>query len=97
MANANNVTTNDLIQHFKEGEPMTTSRLIAEKFGKSHDNVLKKINNLRIRDPETFGAVRIAESSYSTAQNKVQKEYHLSKDAFAFIAMGFTGIKANPG
>jgi Rha family phage regulatory protein len=78
-----------------DGQPFTTSRAVAERFGKRHKDVLKAINNLlaALPDPE-FGRRNFAPSSYLNEQNKVQPEYRLTHDGFAFLAMRFTGAEA---
>lgn len=74
------------------GQPTTTSRDIAETFGKRHDHVLRCIKRLEcspeFRDPN-FGA-----ATYIDAQGKPRTQYHITKDGFAFLCMGFTGQKA---
>lgn len=78
-----------------DGQPFTTSRAVAERFGKRHDTVLRAIKNLldALPDPE-FGRRNFAESSYLNEQNKPQPEYRLTHDGFAFLAMRFTGAEA---
>lgn len=77
------------------GEPYTTSRAVAERFGKLHKDVLKAIENLltNMPDPE-FGRRNFAPSSYINAQRKAQPEYRLTHDGFALLAMGFSGRDA---
>lgn len=78
-----------------DGQPFTTSRAVAERFGKLHKDVLKAIENLLLQmpDPE-FGRRNFAPSSYLNAQRKAQPEYRLTHDGFAFLAMRFTGRDA---
>ena len=74
------------------GRPVTSSRRVAEYFGKRHDDVLKAIRNL-----ECSGEFRLrnfAESSYKNEQKKRQPEYLMTRDGFIFLVMGFTGKKA---
>ena len=70
----------------------TTSLIVAEKFGKRHDNVLKAILNLECSD--RFRLLNFEESSYQNEQNKTQPMYQIRRDGFAFLAMGFTGKEA---
>lgn len=84
-----------LVQHDESGM-FTTSLIIAEAFGKDHKNVLQAIENLEC-SPE-FHRLNFQLSSY-TAQtgNGTVREYpayQLTRDGFAFLAMGFTGKKA---
>ena len=81
----------DLVYQNTTGEPATTSRLIAERFKKQHKNVIRKIENLR---GSTFTRLKIESSEYINKQNKPQKMYLLNKDAFMFVALGFTGAPA---
>lgn len=77
------------------GQPFTTSRAVAERFGKQHKDVLKAIKKLlnEMPDPE-FGRRNFAPSSYLNDQQKLQPEYRLTHDGFALVAMGFTGTDA---
>jgi Rha family phage regulatory protein len=86
------VTTDDITKSL----PITTSRIIADKFGKRHDNVIQKIKSLVDDDSvEFFSALEIKEAEYIDSQGKPRKEYHLNRDQFVFVVMGFTGKKAN--
>lgn len=82
-----------------DGQPFTTSRAIAERFGKNHRDVLRAIENLLavMPDPE-FSRRNFAlrNYQYTTARNQVREapEYHLTHDGFAFLAMRFTGAEA---
>ncbi len=76
----------------EHGEPVTTSLLIAEKFGKQHKDVLRAIKNLECSDE--FGRRNFAPSSYLNEQQKEQPMYHITEAGFAFLAMGFTGKEA---
>lgn len=78
-----------------DGQPFTTSRAVAERFGKRHKDVLKAIKSLlaEMPDPE-FGRRNFAPSSYLNEQSKEQPEYRLTHDGFALLAMGFTGREA---
>lgn len=76
----------------KNGLPVTTSRYVAEAFSKQHKDVLRSINNLDCT--EEFGRLNFAPSSYKNEQNKVQPMYHLTKNGFMFLVMGFSGHEA---
>lgn len=78
-----------------DGRPCTTSRAVAERFGKNHKDVLKAIKNLLAALPDpAFGRRNFAPSSYLNAQGKEQPEYLLTHDGIAFLAMRFTGAEA---
>ena len=74
------------------GQPTTTSRDIAETFGKRHDDVLKRIRALNC-SPE-FTARNFAASDYTDPTGRTLTEYRITRDGFAFLCMGFTGAKA---
>ncbi|MEG1971138.1 MAG: Rha family transcriptional regulator, partial [Burkholderiaceae bacterium] len=78
-----------------DGHAFTTSRAVAERFGKRHKNVLRDIEKLlaELPDPE-FGRLNFEPSSYLNDQKKPQPEYRLTHDGFAFLAMRFTGRDA---
>jgi Rha family phage regulatory protein len=73
-------------------EAFTTSLVIAEKFGKQHKVVIKKIESL---DGSTKDWLQIMPMFYEDNYGRQQPMYRLNRDAFAFIAMGFTGRKAD--
>lgn len=76
----------------KHGETLTTSKVIADSFGKIHRDVLRSIKNLDCSDE--FRARNFAQSSYISPQNKVLICYEITRDGFAFLCMGFTGSDA---
>lgn len=136
-----------IIEH--EGEALTTSRAVAENFGKRHTHIIEAIENIladgealknegnplnfepvnpenepeisrpnfRLANPENepesnqrnfapvdrnqsggtaaeFLAANFRLSEYTDAQGKPRKQYIITKDGFALLAMGFTGAKA---
>ena len=92
------------------GEPFTTSRAVAERFGKQHKNVLKRIKkllndvdgadisqrNFAPRDymSSPFSALHLEPRDYTDDRGKTQLEYKLTHDGFALLVMGFTGKEA---
>ncbi len=82
---------NKLIVLEKKGQPVTTSRKVAEVFNRNHDDVLRSIRNLDCSSE--FSLRNFAESNYKI-RGKMYPEYLMTKDGFAFLAMGFTGKKA---
>lgn len=77
------------------GEPYTTSRAVAERFGKLHKNVLKAIENLLADMPDAeFARLNFELSSYVDSTGRTLPEYRLTHDGFALLAMGFTGSDA---
>lgn len=75
-----------------DGQLTTTSRDIADCFGKRHDDVLKRISMLDCT-PE-FSARNFAAAEYIDSQNKPRVVYRITRDGFSFLCMGFTGAKA---
>lgn len=77
-------------------QAVTSSLLIAEKFEKSHDNVLKAIRKMFdegiVKNNET---PMFVETTYVNEQNKqVYPMFLMNRDGFTLLAMGFTGKKA---
>ena len=75
-----------------DNTPITTSLIVAEKFGKEHYNVLKAIEALDCS--EDFGAINFNGSNCQTKQGKTAPRHNMTRDGFVFLAMGFTGKKA---
>lgn len=82
---------NDIILKKATGETYTTSLLIAEKFGKRHDTVLRKIQQLPDGD---FNRRNFAVVNYTDSKGENRKMYEITRDGFSLLAMGFTGDKA---
>lgn len=76
----------------REGQPMTTSRLIAMKFNKQHSHILRGIESLECSTD--FSRSNFGLTSYTDTFNRSQKEYLITKDGFSFLVMGFTGKRA---
>lgn len=70
----------------------TTSRKIADAFGKEHKNVIRDIENLDCSDK--FTQLNFELSVYKDKSGKQNKEYIITKDGFVMLAMGYTGEKA---
>ena len=74
------------------GKLLTTSKIIADVFGKAHRDVVRALENIEC-SPE-FRAANFAQSSYTSPQNKTLKCFNITRDGFSFLCMGFTGKKA---
>lgn len=72
----------------------TTSKQIADVFGKEHKNILAAINSLDI--PEDFRGLNFKPSKYQSQNRNGQTLpcYEITRDGFTLLAMGFTGKKA---
>ncbi|MFM5717849.1 Rha family transcriptional regulator [Aeromonas caviae] len=78
----------------QKGEVFTTSRQVAELFGKPHKSVIRAIENLEC-DQEFAKLNFVLCFENSELQNgKPLKYYTLTKDGMVFLVMGFTGKKA---
>lgn len=80
------------IVRIEDGHMFTTSLIIAQAFEKNHYDVLKAISNLEC-SPE-FNERNFAAVEYKDAKGEMRPAYRLTRDGFAFLAMGFTGKKA---
>ena len=77
-------------------ELKTTSLIVAERFGKRHDNVVRLIKALKV--PKDFQLLNFEElSREQIVHNGVVRKfpyYELTRDGFALLVMGFTGRRA---
>ena len=76
----------------ENGNLSTTSKVVADVFGKTHRDVLRAIKLIDCSNE--FSARNFAQSDYKTARGKVYQCYNITRDGFAFLCMGFTGKKA---
>lgn len=79
------ITTNN-------NQPMTTSLVIAEKFGKRHKNVIQAIR--RLETPDEFNRLNFQPVDYIDEKGETRPMYQITRDGFALLAMGFTGKEA---
>jgi Rha family phage regulatory protein len=86
----------ELVYKNNNGKDVTSSLLVADKFGKSHKNVLRDIRNLECS--QEFIALNfelmlktreLQNGGYSN-----DEFYEITKDGFSFLVMGYTGAKA---
>lgn len=73
-------------------EAVTSSRLVAEYFGKQHKSILRAIRNLNCS--KEFNEHNFAPVEYTDKKGEIRQEYLMTKDGFTILAMGFTGAKA---
>jgi len=87
------------------GQITTTSLDVAEKFGKSHDNVLRDIRNLMESMSAAFASINFEEVKETTTYKSSVGEwvtkktsrtghYRMTRNGFSILAMGFTGKAA---
>ncbi|GDC36063.1 phage antirepressor Ant [Escherichia coli] len=74
------------------GLAVTSSLAIADYFAKRHDDVLKKIRTLECS--ASFTARNFSVSDYTDCTGRKLPCYQITRDGFAFLAMGFTGKRA---
>lgn len=76
------------------GEVVTDSLMIAEVFGKGHNDVLKDIRKQMDYAGEEFGLSNFSQSSYINSQNKRMPKYDLTEEAFTLVAMSYNTKEA---
>ncbi|TLI63234.1 peptidase [Escherichia sp. E1130] len=74
------------------GQAVTSSLAVADYFTKRHDDILKKIRALECSSE--FNARNFAAVEYTDAKGERRPAYQITRDGFAFLAMGFTGKRA---
>jgi Rha family phage regulatory protein len=74
-------------------QPTTTSKKVADVFGKRHSDVVRAIENLECSSD--FKQRNFANVLISDKKNNKHTEYSMAKDGFVFLAMGFTGKRAS--
>nr|WP_115182776.1 Rha family phage regulatory protein [Serratia quinivorans] len=75
-----------------EGRAVTTSLAVAAYFTKPHKDILTKISQLEC-SPE-FTERNFSPSNYTDPTGRTLPCYEITRDGFAFLAMGFTGKRA---
>ena len=90
----------------RDGVPVTTSRVVAEQFGKQHKHVLRDIEvlleQLRTHSTEPnfglstadFAEKNFLPITYRDSTGRELPSYLLTRDGFTLLAMGFTGARA---
>lgn len=81
----------DIILSTQNGEPVASSRQIAESFGKEHKNVIQSIENLAA---ENSAAKSMFHETTFENRGKQYPMYLMNRDGFTLLAMGFTGKAA---
>ena len=73
----------------RAGQITATSLQVAMHFKKRHGDVLRAIKNLDV--PDDYRQRNFASAKYLDEQRKPRDSYHITRDGFALLAMGFTG------
>jgi Rha family phage regulatory protein len=82
----------ELVFKSAKGNPVTTSLLVAEKFGKEHKNVIASIKAI-IQSAENSAHFYYS-TTYKDSRNRQQEMYIMNRDGFTLLVVGFTGPKA---
>lgn len=85
---------NELV-YLKNEQALTDSILVAEMFEKEHKSVLRAIENKIKNDSTQNCAQCFIKTRYKDASGKWNTKYLMNRDGFTFLAMGFTGKKAD--
>lgn len=102
MSTTKSNSKNDCLQPIEnlvqtnEGNVFTTSLIIAEAFDKGHKDVLKAISNLECSPEfrERNFAPTFRDVPGPNGAVRQEPAFNITRDGFAFLAMGFTGKKA---
>lgn len=80
----------------KEQQAVTSSLQVAEGFEKRHSDVIRAIED-KVHSTQNSAQYEemFAIGSYRDTSGKQNKLYYMNRDGFTFIAMGFTGAKAD--
>lgn len=82
---------NDIILSTQNGEPVVSSREVAERFGKNHKDVLRAIENLAAQNCATKSM--FYETTFEN-RGKQYPMYLMNRDGFSLLTFGFTGDEA---
>ena len=80
----------------QDGQPVTTSRKVAETFGKRHDHVIRDIRAIIEQEPGCLPNFGESFFVQKMPQGGIRKQpyFTITRDGFVLLAMGFTGTKA---
>ena len=85
----------DIILSTQNGEPVASSRQIAESFGKDHNHVMRDIKALEKGVSKNGQTPMFFKTEYTHEQNgQTYPMYLMNRDGFTLLAMGFTGKAA---
>lgn len=82
----------DIVLSMQSGEPVASSRQIAENFEKRHDHVMRDIDAMK-KDVPNFGEM-FFETKAPDSYGREQRTYLMNRDGFTLLAMGFNGKAA---
>lgn len=82
----------DIILSTQNGEPVASSRRIADNFEKRHDHVMRDIDTIK-KDVPNFGEM-FFETETPDTYGRPQRTYLMNRDGFSLLVMSFTGKAA---
>lgn len=83
---------NESILSTQNGEPVASSRQIAESFGKEHKHVLESIKSISAENSALTHM--FFPTTYTAGTGKAYPMYLMNRDGFSLLVMGFTGKAA---
>jgi anti-repressor protein len=86
----------NLVYKSEKGNLVTTSVLVADKFEKRHEDVLRSIRSLECSSEFQERNFALMVENRKLPQGGATKVHHyiMTRDGFTFLAMGFTGREA---
>lgn len=84
----------ELVKRNENGQAITSSLLVAQKFEKEHRNVIQSIRELLNSAENSALLSMFVESSYIAQNGKENPMFIMNRDGFNLLTMGFTGTKA---
>lgn len=88
---------NNLMIFERNEHAVVSSRVIAERFNKRHDNLLRSISSLKtglLKNEETPAKYFIRADYVDKQNGEHYPEYLCTRDGFSLLVMGFTGNEA---
>lgn len=83
---------NEIVLSTKSGEPVASSRQVAENFGKEHKDTLESIRQILAAENSATKSM-FYETTFEN-RGKQYPMYLMNRDGFTLLAMGFTGKAA---
>lgn len=77
-----------------DGEVITTSKIIADVFGKQHYNVIRDIKGLDCDDEFAKLNFEVCFENNDLQNGKAQPYYNITKDGATYLIMGYRGKRA---
>jgi Rha family phage regulatory protein len=84
----------ELVFRNSKGTAVTSSLLVAQKFGKRHADIIRIIGVIIKQSPEHQSQRNFALSEYQDVSGKSNPLYIITRDGFSILVMGFTGENA---